>query len=123
MLTIRGKDDKTVLVPLPPAVARAINRAGDGRDHGPFLRNVHGVRTDRQAATRRLKQMANGPDIQIAWMQPHMLPARFRDHHARHRRHLGRPGGRQPCRPANDRAHKNFARRPDSPLAAYMAGM
>jgi integrase len=40
VLKVRGKGDKTVLIPLPPAVARAIDRAGDGRDHGPILRNA-----------------------------------------------------------------------------------
>jgi hypothetical protein len=41
------------LVPLPPAVARAIDRAVDGRTAGPILRNTLGARMDRNAATRR----------------------------------------------------------------------
>src|SRR4051812_31290418 len=36
VLKVRGKGDKTVLIPLPPAVARAIGRAVDGRDAGPL---------------------------------------------------------------------------------------
>jgi integrase/recombinase XerD len=44
VLKIRGKGDKTVLIPLPPAVARAVDRAVDGRNHGPILRNTHGAR-------------------------------------------------------------------------------
>ena len=55
VLKIHGKGDKTVLIPLPPAVARSIDRAVDGREHGPILRNTHGVRIDRHAATRRMK--------------------------------------------------------------------
>jgi integrase/recombinase XerD len=33
-----------VLVPLPPAVRRAVDRAVDGRDSGPILRNTRGAR-------------------------------------------------------------------------------
>jgi integrase/recombinase XerD len=54
-LKVRGKGDKTALVPLPPAVARAIDWAVDCRDAGPILRNVHGVRMDRHAASCRLR--------------------------------------------------------------------
>ena len=39
ILKIRGKGGKTVLVPLPPAVARAIDQATEGRAQGPILRN------------------------------------------------------------------------------------
>ena len=77
VLKIRGKGDKTVLIPLPPAVARAIDRAVDGRDHGPILRNFHGMRMDRHAATRRLKLLADGAGIRIARMHPHMLRHTF----------------------------------------------
>jgi integrase/recombinase XerD len=68
VLKIRGKGDKTVLIPLPPAVARAIDRVVDGRDHGPILRNAHGVRMDRHAASRRLKLVADEAGIRIARM-------------------------------------------------------
>jgi integrase len=37
---VRGKGGKTVLIPLPPAVGRAIDRAVDGRDAGPILHNA-----------------------------------------------------------------------------------
>jgi integrase/recombinase XerD len=49
VLKIRGKGDKTVLIPLPPAVARAIDKAVDGRNHGPILPNVYGAQMDRHA--------------------------------------------------------------------------
>lgn len=61
VLRVRGKGDKVVLVPLPPAVARAIDQAIDGRDRGPILRNTLGARMDRHAATRRLKLLAETP--------------------------------------------------------------
>ncbi|MEV6638180.1 tyrosine-type recombinase/integrase [Actinoplanes sp. NPDC051470] len=76
-MKIRGKGDKTVLIPLPPAVARAINQAVDGRDHGPILRDVYGDRVDRHATTCRLKALAEGAGIRIARMRPHMLRHTF----------------------------------------------
>jgi integrase len=77
VLKIRGKGDKTVLIPLPPAVARAIDRAVDGREHGPILRNSYGIRTDRHAATRRLKALADQAGIRIGRMHPQMLRHTF----------------------------------------------
>jgi integrase/recombinase XerD len=41
-----------VLVPLPPAVGRAIERAIEDRMSGPILLNTRGTRMDRHAATR-----------------------------------------------------------------------
>jgi len=52
VLKVRGKGDKTVLIPLPPAVARAIEHAIEDRQKGPILRNTVGRRMDRHAATR-----------------------------------------------------------------------
>jgi integrase len=69
VLKVRGKDGKTVLVPLPPAVARAVERATAGQTSGPLLRNRYGTRMDRQAATRRLAALAST-------LHPHMLRAR-----------------------------------------------
>src|SRR5690242_10450884 len=53
-----GKGTKIVLVPLPPAVARAIDRATGSRTRGPVLLNRRGTRMDRHAATRRLHNLA-----------------------------------------------------------------
>jgi integrase/recombinase XerD len=39
VLRVRGKGSKVVLVPLPPAVGRAIDRAVSGRVSGPILLN------------------------------------------------------------------------------------
>jgi len=47
---VRGKGDKTVLVPLPPAVSRAIETARDCRDTGPTLRSRRDTRMDRHCA-------------------------------------------------------------------------
>jgi site-specific recombinase XerD len=126
VLKVRGKGDKTVLIPLPPAVARAIDRAGDGRDHGPILRNAHGGRMDRHAATRRLKQLADAAGIRISRMHPHMLRHTFvttmldagvslRDVHIAARHADPRTTMRY------DRARKNLDRHPNYILAAYMA--
>jgi integrase/recombinase XerD len=55
VLRVCGKGGKVVLVPLPPAVGRAIDRAVDHRDAGPVLLNSRGTRMDPHAATRRLR--------------------------------------------------------------------
>src|SRR5215467_13180151 len=53
VLRVRGKGAKTVLVPLPPAVGRAIDRAAGTRTSGPILLNSRGARMDHHATTRR----------------------------------------------------------------------
>ncbi len=62
VLPVVGKATKVVLVPLSPAVGRAIDRAIDhaigNRTCGPILLNPAGVRMDRHGATRRLKRLA-----------------------------------------------------------------
>ena len=126
VLKVRGKGDKTVLIPLPPAVARAIDRAADSREHGPILRNAHGGRMDRHAATRRLKQLADASGIRIPRVHPHMLRHTFvttmldagvslRDVQIAARHADPRTTMRY------DRARKNLDRHPNYILAAYMA--
>jgi len=73
VLRVCGKGTKVVLVPLPPAVGRAIDRATDSRVRGPILLNSRGARMDRHAATRRLHHLAETAGIQIARAHPHML--------------------------------------------------
>ena len=73
VLRVCGKGTKVALVPLPPAVGRAIDRATGFRDHGPILLNTRGARMDRHAATRRLRHLAEAAGIQIARAHPHML--------------------------------------------------
>jgi integrase len=77
VLRVRGKGGKVVLIPLPPAVARALDRAVNGRNGGPILHNTHGRRMDRHAATRRLKHLAASAGIRMPRMHPHMLRHTF----------------------------------------------
>jgi integrase/recombinase XerD len=70
VLRVCGKGTKVVLIPLPPAVARAIDQATGTRAGGPILLNSRGTRMDRHAATRRLRRLA-------ARAHPHILRHRF----------------------------------------------
>jgi integrase len=65
VLRVCGKGGRVVLVPLPPAVGRVIDRAVVGRDTGPVLLNIHGARMDRHAATRRLRRLAEQAGVRI----------------------------------------------------------
>src|SRR5271165_5799500 len=77
VLRVCGKGTKVVLVPLPPAVGRAIERAAGSRVRGPILLNTRGARMDRHAATRRMRHLAGAAGIQIARAHPHMLRHTF----------------------------------------------
>ena len=77
VLSVCGKGSKTVLIPLPPAVGRAIDRAIGSRTHGPILLNSRGARMDRHAATRRLRRLADHAGVRIARPHPHMLRHTF----------------------------------------------
>jgi integrase/recombinase XerD len=72
VLRVCGKGTKFVLVPLPSAVSRAIDRAAGSRPRGPLLVNRRGTRMDRHAATRRLHQLAGTAGIQVARAHPHL---------------------------------------------------
>jgi integrase/recombinase XerD len=126
VLRVCGKGGKVVLVPLPPAVGRAMDRAITGRMRGPILLNSRGSRMDRHAGTRRLRHLAKEAGVQTAKAHPHMLrhtyvttmldagvdlrevqiAARHADPRATMR---------------YDRARKNLDRHPNYILAAYMA--
>src|SRR5271170_7385837 len=73
VLRVCGKGTKVILVPLPPAVGRAIDRAVDARTRGPILLNSRGIRMDRHAATRRLHRLARTAGIRVTKAHPHML--------------------------------------------------
>jgi integrase/recombinase XerD len=77
VLRVCGKGSKVVLVPLPPAVGRAIVRAVASRTCEPILLNSLGARLDRHAATRRPHRLGGTAGIQVARAHPHMLRHTF----------------------------------------------
>ncbi len=77
VLRVCGKGTKVVLVPLPPAVGRAIERAAGIRTRGPVLLNSRGTQMDRHAATRRLRDLADQAGIRTTKAHPHMLRHTF----------------------------------------------
>jgi integrase/recombinase XerD len=97
VLRVCGKGAKVVLIPLPPAVGRAIDRATRARGSGPILLNSRSTRMDRHAATRRLRRLARaagGADRQAASAY---APPHFRHHDARCQGGLARrPDRRSP---------------------------
>ena len=126
VLRVCGKGTKVVLVPLPPAVGRAIDRAIGTRTGGPILLNSRGMRMDRHAATRRLRSLAEAAGVRITRPHPHMLRHTFvttmldagvdlRDVQIAARHADPRTKMRY------DRARKNLDRHPNYILAAYMA--
>jgi site-specific recombinase XerD len=126
VLRVCGKGSKVVLIPLPPAVGRAIDRATGIRADGPILLNSRGTRLDRHAATRRLRRLADIAGVRITRAHPHMLRHTFvttmldagvdlRDVQIAARHADPRTTMRY------DRARKNLDRHPNYILAAYMA--
>jgi len=77
VLRVCGKGTKVVLIPLPPAVGRAIDQATGTRTRGPILLNSCGARMDRHAATRRWRRLAETAGVRIARAHPHMLRHTF----------------------------------------------
>ena len=126
VLTVLGKGDRLAVVPLPPAVARAVDRAIGGRPDGPILRNRAGRRMSRHSATRRLRVLAGVGGVSLVRMHPHMLRHTFvttmldagvdlRDVQIAARHADPRTTMRY------DRARQNLDRHPNYILAAYMA--
>jgi integrase/recombinase XerD len=126
VLRVCGKGTKIVLIPLPPAVGRSIDRAIGTRTSGPILLNARGARMDRHAATRRLWRLAETAGVRITRPHPHMLRHTFvttmldagvdlRDVQIAVRHADPRTTMRY------DRARKNLDRHPNYILAAYMA--
>jgi integrase len=126
VLRVVGKGTKVVLVPLPPAVGRAIDRSCGDRVRGPILLNTRGRRMDRHYATRRLRRLAQFAVVRLPRMHPHMLRHTFvttmldagvdlRDVQIAARHADPRTTMRY------DRARTNLDRHPNYILAAYMA--
>jgi integrase/recombinase XerD len=126
VLRVCGKGTKVVLIPLPPAVGRAIDRAIGDRANGPILLNTLATRMDRHAATRRLRHLAASAVVRINRTHPHMLRHTFvttmldagvdlRDVQVAARHADPRTTMRY------DRARQNLDRHPNYILAAYMA--
>lgn len=126
VLEVRGKGGKVVLVQLPPAVGRAIERSIGARRTGPILLNSRGGRMDRHCATRRLRNLAEQAGVRLPRMHPHVLRHTFvttmldagvdlRDVQIAARHADPRTTMRY------DRARKNLDRHPNYILAAYMA--
>jgi integrase/recombinase XerD len=77
LLRVVGKGTRVVLVPLPPAVGRSVDRAVDTRVAGPILLNTRGAKMDRHAATRRLRRLAITAGVRLPRMHLHMLRHTF----------------------------------------------
>ena len=103
-----------------------MDRATGDRPTGALLLNTRGVRMDRQAATRRLRQLAAQAGVGLPRMHPHMLRHTFvttmldagvdlRDVQIAARHADPRTTMRY------DRARRNLDRHPDYILAAYIA--
>jgi site-specific recombinase XerD len=126
VLRVVGKGTRVVLVPLPPAVGRAVDLAIAGRAGGPILLNTRGRPMDRHAVTRRLHRLAETAGVRLPRMHPHMLRHTFvttrldagvdlRDVQIAARHADPRTTMRY------DRARQNLDRHPNYILAAYMA--
>jgi integrase/recombinase XerD len=77
VLRVCGKGAKVVLIPLPPAVGRALDQAIGTRASGPILLNSRGARMYRHAATGRLRKLAEDAGLRITRLHPHMLRHMF----------------------------------------------
>jgi len=77
VLRVCGKGTKIALIPLPPSVGRAIDRAIGTRTSGPILLNSRHARMDRHAAIRRLRRLAETAGVRLTRPHPHRLRHTF----------------------------------------------
>jgi integrase/recombinase XerD len=122
---VRGKGGTRTLMPLPPAVARALDAAAGDRVTGPILRTRTEARMDRHAAARVVRRTAAAAGI-AQRVHPHVLRHAYvttmldagvdlRDVQIAARHADPRTTTRY------DRARRNLHRHPNYILAAYMA--
>jgi integrase/recombinase XerD len=76
VVLVHGKGGTRTLMPLPPAVARALDAAAGDRVSGPLLRTRTGARMDRHAAARIVRRTANAAAIPRR-VHPHVLRHAF----------------------------------------------
>lgn len=124
VLRVRGKGDKVALVPLPPAVGRAIERSAEDRTAGSILLTRRGTRMDRHCATAE-EALRRGSRREAALHAPAHAQAHLYHHDAGRRSRLR--AVQIAARHADprttmgyDRARKNLDRHPNYSLAAYM---
>lgn len=77
VLKVVGKGEKFAIVPLPPAVHRAVERAVGDRDAGWILLNSVGHQTDGRSLTLRLRALAAAGGLRIQRIYPHALRHSF----------------------------------------------
>ncbi|AUV61595.1 integrase [Gordonia phage MichaelScott] len=72
-----GKGGKPALVPMPPAVQRAVDAAIGDRTSGPLLLRRDGTRMTRRSADRVVKRCAKTAGITAVAVSPHVLRHSF----------------------------------------------
>ncbi|QMU22086.1 tyrosine-type recombinase/integrase [Gordonia rubripertincta] len=72
-----GKGNKPALVPMPPAVQRAVDAAIGDRTEGPLIVRRDGSRMTRRSADRVVKRCAKAAGITAVTVSPHTLRHTF----------------------------------------------
>ncbi|QKO02354.1 tyrosine integrase [Gordonia phage BlingBling] len=72
-----GKGGRPALVPMPPAVQRAVDDAIAGRTEGPLILRRDGSRMTRRSADRVVKRLAKAAAITSVTVSPHTLRHSF----------------------------------------------
>jgi hypothetical protein len=124
VLRVCGKGTKVVLIPLPPSVGRAIDRAVGGWSTGPILLNPPWQKDG--PAYSHLPPPTPGPGRQRTHCPdpPGHVAAHLRDHDARRRSGSARRPDRRPaCRSAHHRALRACTPEPRPPPDLHPGGL